>query len=311
VFLSQLRSRALLLDDCFQRQILHVVKLHESPEGNIYKKKDGIDASNTRLTSSGSALRQSSSHDSMASLVNSVKKSVNRDTTKSSLTEITSPSTRQSVLRAQSASTSSSGTVSGTFVLFSNPLQQTSMVNMQNIFSKDEEMMQTFLTNADARASDVVRNGTIASCEVACKFDSGTSVATVEVVPAPVKALSRMQDKLLEYVAEGSQWPLSACILDPVRASVVCSGPSQILEVLSWFVESGREPTENFQKGLVVRRVKNKFSMAAEEVQGGYRDIMVLMVYTEPRSKLRIIGEVQIQDKILYEYKLKVRNANI
>ena len=36
-----------------------------------------------------------------------------------------------------------------------------------------------------------------------------------------------MRDKLREYAAEGAEWPLAACILDPVRASVVCRGPAQ------------------------------------------------------------------------------------
>ena len=40
-----------------------------------------------------------------------------------------------------------------------------------------------------------------------------------------------MREKLAEYSADGAMWPLTACILDPVRASVVCSGPAQILEV--------------------------------------------------------------------------------
>ena len=41
-----------------------------------------------------------------------------------------------------------------------------------------------------------------------------------------------MRDKLREYAAEGAEWPLAACILDPVRASVVCRGPAQALKKL-------------------------------------------------------------------------------
>ena len=40
-----------------------------------------------------------------------------------------------------------------------------------------------------------------------------------------------MQEKVAEYAGEGAEWPRTACILDPVRASVVCSGPAQMLEV--------------------------------------------------------------------------------
>ena len=40
-----------------------------------------------------------------------------------------------------------------------------------------------------------------------------------------------MREKLAEYADDGAEWPLTACILDPVRASVSCPGPAQILEV--------------------------------------------------------------------------------
>ena len=40
-----------------------------------------------------------------------------------------------------------------------------------------------------------------------------------------------MREKLSEYAAEGAPWPLAASILDPVRLSIVCEGPAQILEV--------------------------------------------------------------------------------
>ena len=46
-----------------------------------------------------------------------------------------------------------------------------------------------------------------------------------------MQGAARMREKLAEYSADGAMWPLTACILDPVRASVVCSGPAQILEV--------------------------------------------------------------------------------
>ena len=41
-----------------------------------------------------------------------------------------------------------------------------------------------------------------------------------------------MREKLAEYKADGAEWPLTACILDPIRSSLVCSGPSQMLEVI-------------------------------------------------------------------------------
>ena len=56
-----------------------------------------------------------------------------------------------------------------------------------------------------------------------------------------------------------AEWPRSACILDPVRATVVCNGPAQIMEVVGWFLESAA--AEN-GKGVHVCKIKNKFSLS-------------------------------------------------
>ena len=60
-------------------------------------------------------------------------------------------------------------------------------------------------------------------------------VTHVEVFFANVKKPSRMREKLARYEPPypGSRWPLTAHILDPVRLSVVCSGPSDIMQVSS------------------------------------------------------------------------------
>ena len=46
---------------------------------------------------------------------------------------------------------------------------------------------------------------------------------------------------------------------------------------------------------LQVVRVKNKFAFAREELNGGYRDLMLSVLYADPLSGLRIIGEIQVQ----------------
>jgi hypothetical protein len=61
-----------------------------------------------------------------------------------------------------------------------------------------------------------------------CRFACGPR--RVLVFAGPVKGTRRMREKLVEYAREGMEWPLCAQILDPVRTSVVCSGPAQILE---------------------------------------------------------------------------------
>jgi len=136
-----------------------------------------------------------------------------------------------------------------------------------------------------------------ASAIFKCHFAEGDG--DVEVHYAPIKTFARMLEKVEEYAKEGSVWPLSANILDPVRLSIVCSGPAQILQVAQWFIEA--EP----HYALQVCRVKNKFGVPEEALIGGYRDLMLSVVFTGADG-LRIIGEIQIQDRTLHELKLKM-----
>ncbi len=133
---------------------------------------------------------------------------------------------------------------------------------------------------------------------VACDFYD--SVGVVEVVSAPIKTIVRMRQKLMEYATAEHCWPLSANILDPVRASIVCEGPSHILQVLNWFF--GRHFCHRFS----VVRVKNKFAFPTNKLIGGYRDLLVCVVF-EGSCGLKIIAEIQIQDRILHNLKLKVK----
>ena len=137
---------------------------------------------------------------------------------------------------------------------------------------------------------------------VACRFQEGMSV--VEVHSAAPKSLIRMREKLLKYAHPHprAKWPLCANILDPVRASVVCRGSSQILQVFSWF-------TEQQYTGLPICRMKNKFSFPTEKVPDGYRDLQLCVLF-QGSNGLSIIGEIQIHDLELHELKLKVRRVN-
>jgi hypothetical protein len=130
----------------------------------------------------------------------------------------------------------------------------------------------------------------------------GLGRARVEVYPAPVKTLHRMREKVREYASDaavaGRGWPLCANILDPVRASVVCSGPA-VLQVLEWFTGApvrgdgaspspgspgpssspsaatgaggsrGQRPPCADNVLMPVCRVKNKFAFPKEELVGG------------------------------------------
>ena len=98
----------------------------------------------------------------------------------------------------------------------------------------------------------------------------------------------------MEYVPPhpAAIWPLCANILDPVRLSVVCKGPSQVslsvapfftsaksqqsnhklkftlynriyqvVQVVSWFLDN-----QEYSKQLQVLRIKNRFSLQREQV---------------------------------------------
>ncbi len=55
----------------------------------------------------------------------------------------------------------------------------------------------------------------------------------------------------------------------------MCSGAAQILEVMEWILRSGLRPC----------RVKNKFAMAGTELTGGYRDLMVCVLFKDPNRQ--------------------------
>ncbi len=92
-----------------------------------------------------------------------------------------------------------------------------------------------------------------------CKFQDGAF--PVSVYPARPKTASRMREKVQEYVEAGAIWPRAACILDPVRASIVVRGADQIMEVAQWFLEAA-PAREMFS----VCRVKNKFALSGSEL---------------------------------------------
>jgi hypothetical protein len=98
---------------------------------------------------------------------------------------------------------------------------------------------------------------------VECAFGDGDE-GWVEVHLAGVKSAARMREKLGKYAPPHprARWPLSANILDPVRVSVVCEGPSQVLETVEWFMRL--DPDQ--RRVMAVVRAKNKFSDAREEV---------------------------------------------
>ena len=104
--------------------------------------------------------------------------------------------------------------------------------------------------------------GVLSVPEVRCRFLSRDG--PVWVIPAPEKAIGRMREKVAEYRAEGAPWPRAGSILDPVRATVVCEGPAEMLEIADWFLSGacGGKPSSKFP----VCRIKNKFAFGGEEL---------------------------------------------
>ena len=99
------------------------------------------------------------------------------------------------------------------------------------------------------------------------------------------------------------------------------NGPARILEVVQWFTKTGasddfkgddedRCQTDSCSSGsgiwstaleaasgLRVCRVKNKFGLRAEELVGGYRDVLLSVEFIGDEG-LGIIGEIQVSLKI-------------
>jgi hypothetical protein len=59
------------------------------------------------------------------------------------------------------------------------------------------------------------------------------------------------------------------------------------LQTVEWFVDT------QTQTGLTVCRVKNKFLLPDHEVEDGYRDVSLNVLF-EAENGLKIIGEIQV-----------------
>jgi hypothetical protein len=137
--------------------------------------------------------------------------------------------------------------------------------------------------------STVASSDALTVPEIMCQFRDG--VFPVWVSPAQAKTVARMTEKIQEYIADGAEWPRAACILDPVRASVVCQGAAQILEIAGWFLAGLPASTRST---FLVCRVKNKFALSSSEL------VSVDVQRSEPIPKLsrvcsctcRIVGRI-------------------
>ena len=85
------------------------------------------------------------------------------------------------------------------------------------------------LSNVD-RSTEISSNENLRLEVITCRLHE--RLMTLELHAAPVKTVSRMRQKLVEYSSENYSWPLAANILDPIRCSIVCDSPREMLEVV-------------------------------------------------------------------------------
>jgi hypothetical protein len=249
VFLAQLHRRSLLLNEEFQDAVREVIMHHATAEIDRTTTAEGLINSQSRAVSSSNM--EAPSVDNNRHFLRSSLVHLSSSTAASSC-EISSPldPVKHHVgLGSGSNGLSSGSHGQGFWKGISTSLMGNSDVLAQRCPSVSTESHQ--------------------GMQIMCKFSDG--IAAVEVLPAPIKTLARMREKVLEYSAEatksttgGNGWPHAARIVDPIRASIVCNGPAQILEAFRWFSEGGegcpRKP---------ICRVKNRFSFAKEELLGG------------------------------------------
>ena len=180
---------------------------------------------------------------------------------------------------------------------------------------------QEQIVEAVRRLCSATENG--CACRVSTANLDNTSHASfllgtlgvVSIHAAAIKSAARIREKLLKYLPPHpkGRWPLSANILDPVRASIVCDGGAgAILRVVSWFVgkdyntegSQGKNWGGPSETGLPVVRVKNKFGTGAE-IEDGYRDVSLSVVFAH-EGGLAIVGEIQVHDARIFELKRRV-----
>jgi len=112
----------------------------------------------------------------------------------------------------------------------SQPLATVKILRRESVSQKNEAVPDRISTTEQSSNSNLVE----------VDFMRNGQQSQVKIICAPIKKKARMREKLNKYVLPNPrcEWPLTAYIADPIRLSVVCNGPAQILEMVRWFVES-------------------------------------------------------------------------
>jgi hypothetical protein len=262
VLIAQLHHRARLLDAHFQEEVLAVIKKHAVPEACLQEATLWAGNSDNAGGPHGQVLSQASSEGQRGS--HKENPLVHFETSEAMAEDL--PSWGRRIKRIRRSMRSGQELQRGMLVQLGWSLQP----RRTDLDLSTVEVPRAAPTGTDTSTGS---NAT----EMQCAFGGG-STGLVEVHPAPVKTVERAREKLGEYAAEGAAWPLVACILDPVRAAVVCEGPAHMVEVANWFLDGGireggcgdgcEEAECSSENGAGRRlrpcRIKNKFVLEQE-----------------------------------------------
>eukprot|EP01083_Nonionella_stella_P232012 818853_1 len=111
----------------------------------------------------------------------------------------------------------------------------------------------------------------------------------------PQKTYERMVEKTVEYQSEGQKFPAAYKICDVLRCSIRCKSLDDIDDAYY-----------KVEKNIKIIRVKNRFLPSFDAViTDGYRDMLCNVLFTDDKTGLSTIAEVQfhLQDYIDIKHK--------
>ena len=122
--------------------------------------------------------------------------------------------------------------------------------------------------------------------EVGSSLEGKQDVGTVDALSLDAVSLSDDDEySALLRQQDGFKWPRAACILDPLRATVTCDNPSDLLDAIDIMQASDT---------LEVVRIKNKYRTDVDE---GVRNVLTNVIYRQRNGAL--ICEVQVREQTL------------
>jgi hypothetical protein len=277
IFISQLHRRAVLLNHDFQHRVFDTIAQHAAgtdealPPVRLHSTRHQV----AIKPSSSSSLLIQDPLLSSASLVFNHERTLDQ-----SITRCDSASKHYTTSERSNQNFENCDSMSKEYYL-ADSNSSISSPNRTSSGSSQLQCRKSLLNTQHSSMLEIRRiqgeYGELQGTRLLCTF-RGNVIDAIDVWPAIEKSPLRMREKLIEYANEGITWPRCAQILDPVRASVVCGGPAQMLEVADWFLQNGGslpelsriEESKSCEAGriaaLPVCRIKNKFAFSRDEL---------------------------------------------